>query len=61
MVEKWIAKMHMKKGALHRAMGVPMDKKLRSNAVAKLAKGKGVNVQRARLAQTFKKMNRRSY
>jgi len=55
----WIASAIKKPGALHRAMGVPMNKKLRAGAVAKLAKGKGITGQRARLAQTLRKLPRR--
>jgi len=36
-----------------------MNKKLRAGAVAKLAKGKGITGQRARLAQTLRKLPRR--
>ena len=28
MVDKWIQKIHLKKGTLHRQLGIPLDKKI---------------------------------
>ena len=39
----WIAKMHMKKGALHKQMGVPADKKIPGKKLEKAA-SKAVNL-----------------
>jgi hypothetical protein len=54
----WIAKMHMKKGALHKEMGVAEGKKIPAKKLAKAA-GKGGKLgKRARLAETLKKMHK---
>lgn len=51
--EKWIQKMHMKKGALHKDLGVPADKKIPEKKLAKAAKAGGKLGKRARLAETL--------
>ncbi len=51
--KKWIQGMDMKKGALHKEMGVPMDKKIPKKKLAKAAKAGGVLGKRARLAETL--------
>ena len=53
--KKWIPK-DLKKGALHRDLGVPLDKPIPPGRVAEAAKGGGKTAQRARLALTFAKM-----
>ena len=55
--KKWIQAMDMKKGALHREMGVPMGKPIPPAKLAAAAKKPGVMGKRARLAQTLKKMH----
>lgn len=55
--QKWIQKMHMKKGALHEEMGVPKGKKIPSKKLAAAAKKGGKLGKRARLAETLKKMH----
>jgi len=55
--EKWIAGAIKKKGALHKQMGVPQGKKIPAGKLAKAAKSGGKLGQRARLAQTLKKMH----
>lgn len=55
--EKWIQKMHMKKGALHKELGVPEGKKIPAKKLAAAAKEPGVEGKRARLAKTLKKMH----
>lgn len=55
--EKWIQKMHMKKGALHKEMGVPAGKKIPAKKLAAAAKKGGKLGKRARLAETLKKMH----
>ena len=47
----WIAGMHMKKGALHRELGVPQGQKIPKKKLAKAAKAKGELGYRARLAE----------
>jgi hypothetical protein len=56
MAEKWIQKAIKKPGALHKEMGVPMGKKIPAKKLAAAAKKPGKLGQRARLAQTLKKM-----
>jgi hypothetical protein len=58
MAEKWIQKAIKKPGALHKQMGVPADKKIPVAALAKAAKAPGKLGQRARLAQTLKKLGK---
>lgn len=54
--EKWIQGAIKKPGALHKQMGVPEGKKIPAGKLAKAAKTGGKLGQRARLAQTLKKM-----
>lgn len=54
MAEKWIQKAVKKPGALHKALGVPADKKIPAKKLEAAAKKPGVTGQRARLAKTLK-------
>lgn len=54
MAERWIQKAIKKPGALHKALGVPADKKIPAKALNKAAKASGKLGQRARLAKTLK-------
>lgn len=54
MAKKWIQAMHMKKGALHKELRVPMGKKIPAAKLKSAAKKKGVEGKRARLAATLK-------
>lgn len=54
MAEKWIQKAIKKPGALHKELGVPMDKKIPAKKLAAAAKKGGKEGKRARLAQTLK-------
>jgi hypothetical protein len=54
--KNWIAGAIKKPGALHKQMGVPEDKKIPAGKLAKAAKSGGKLGQRARLAETLKKM-----
>ena len=47
----WIGKIGMKKGALHREMGIPEGQKIPKKKLAKAAKAKGELGYRARLAE----------
>ena len=58
MAEKWIQKAHIKKGALHKEMGIPEGKKIPAKKLAAAAKKPGVEGKRARLVETFKKMKK---
>ncbi len=59
MVKKWIKKMHMKKGALHKELGVPEGKKIPEAKLKAAAKKSGVEGKRARLAETLKKLRKK--
>ena len=54
MAEKWIQKAIKKPGALHRALDVPMGKKIPASKLNKAAKAPGKLGQRARLAKTLR-------
>ena len=56
MAEKWIANAIKKPGALRAALGVKGDKPIPAKTLVKAAKAPGKMGQRARLAQTLKKM-----
>lgn len=56
MAEKWIQNAIKKPGALRSELGVKEGKKIPSKTLAKAAKAPGKLGQRARLAQTLKKM-----
>jgi hypothetical protein len=58
MANKWIQGMHMKKGALHKELHVPMGKKISKAKLEKAAKYKGVEGKRARLAETLEGMHK---
>lgn len=58
MAEKWIQKMHMKKGALHKELGIKEGKKIPDKKLASAAKKPGVEGKRARLAETLKKLHK---
>ena len=52
----WIAGAVKKPGALRKELGVTGDKKIPAKRLASAAKQPGLLGQRARLAETFKKM-----
>jgi hypothetical protein len=54
---KFIQNMNLKKGALHKELKVPMDKKIPAKKLDAAAKKGGKLGQRARLAKTLKKMH----
>jgi hypothetical protein len=56
MAEKWIQKAIKKPGALRSALGVKAGKTIPAKKLAAAAKAPGKLGQRARLAQTLKKM-----
>lgn len=59
MSEKWIQKIGMKKGALHKELKVPEDKKIPKKKLEKAAKAPGKEGKRARLAMTLEKLHRK--
>lgn len=54
--KKWIQEAIKKPGALKKSMGVKEDEKIPAKKLAKAAKVPGKMGQRARLAETLKKM-----
>lgn len=53
--KKWIQAMHMKKGALHKEMGIPEGKKIPEKKLDKAAKSDNPKLaKRARLAKTLR-------
>jgi hypothetical protein len=56
MATKWIQEAIKKPGALRKELGVKEGKTIPSKTLAKAAKAPGKLGQRARLAQTLKKM-----
>ena len=56
--KKWIQKMHLKKGALRKELGVPEGKKIPAKKLNAAAKKKGLEGRRARLAKIFKGMKK---
>jgi hypothetical protein len=59
MAEKWIQKAIKKPGALHKELKVPAGKKIPAKKLAVAAKKPGKEGQRARLAETLKKMHKK--
>lgn len=56
--EKWIQKMHMKKGALHESLHVKEGKKIPESKLKKAEHSKNPTTRkRAVLAETLKKMH----
>ena len=58
MAEKWIQKAIKKPGALRKEMGVKAGEKIPAKALAAAAKKPGKTGQRARLAQTLRKLGK---
>ena len=58
MAEKWIQKAISKPGALRKTLGVKKGEKIPEKKLAAAAKKSGVTGQRARLAQTLKKLGK---
>jgi len=58
MAEKWIQKAIKKPGALRKSLGVKEGEKISAGKLAEAAKKPGKMGQRARLAQTLKKLGK---
>lgn len=56
--DKWIAGAIKKPGQLHRDLGVPQGEKIPAGKIAAAAKGSGKVAQRARFAETLKKLRK---
>lgn len=59
MSEKFIQKAIKKPGALHKSLGVPMGKKIPEKKIKEAEKKPGKLGQRARFAETLKKMRKK--
>lgn len=60
MAEKWIQKMGMKKGKLHRELGVPEGEKIPAKKMARAAKSKSPTIRKeVSLAKTLGKMRKK--
>lgn len=58
--DKWIGKMHMKKGALHKELHVPEGKKIPAAKLAKAEHSKNpLERKRASLAKTLKGLHKK--
>lgn len=57
MAKHFIQGMHMKKGALHKELGVPQGKKIPEGKLNAAADKGGLEGKRARLAKLLKKMH----
>jgi len=56
----WISKMHMKKGALHKELGVPEGKKIPKKKLKKAEKSENPTLRkRAFLAETLGKLRKK--
>ena len=53
--KKWIQKMHMKKGALHKELGVAEGKKIPAKKLNRAAKAGGKLGKRARLPRLWRR------
>jgi hypothetical protein len=59
MAEKFIQKMHLKKGALHKDLHVPLDKKIPAKKLEKATHSSNPTIKkRAVMAENFKKMRK---
>jgi len=58
MAKKWIQEAIKKPGALRKTLGVKEGEKIPAKKLAEAAKKKGKTGQRARLAQTLRKMKK---
>jgi hypothetical protein len=57
--KKWIQKMHMKKGALHKELGVPKGKKIPIKKLEKATRSNNpLEAKRANLAKTLRGMRK---
>jgi hypothetical protein len=56
--EKWIQKAIKKPGALHKELGIKEGKKIPAKKLMAAAKKPGKEGQRARLAETLKKLHK---
>ena len=58
MADKWIQKAGLKKGALHRALGIPEGSKIPYGRLVAAARKKGKLGRMARLAMTLGKLKK---
>ncbi len=58
MAKKWMQGMNLQKGALHKQLGIPAGSKIPLYKLRSASKKGGKLGRRARLALTFRKVNR---
>jgi|TARA_R110000824_G_scaffold60572_16_gene161866 hypothetical protein len=58
--KNWIQKAIKKPGSLRKSLGIKKGETIPVSTLTKLAKGKGLNARRARLALTLKKIKGRA-
>lgn len=56
--KKWIQKLHLKKGALHRQLGIPVGERIPDSTLREAAKAGGKLSKRAQLALNLRKKKR---
>lgn len=56
--KNWIAESHIKKGGLHRSLGVAQGKKIPKSKIRAAAKKGGKVGKQARLAETFSRIRK---
>lgn len=59
MTEKWIQAAHIKKGALHKQLGVPEGKKIPEKKLKAAEKKGGLEGKRAHLAENLKRLHKK--
>ncbi len=59
MAKKWIQGMDMKKGALHKELGIPQGQKIPSAKLNAAAKKTGLEGMRARVAKRLKQLSKK--
>ena len=57
-MSKWIQKANIKKGALHKELGVKEDERIPQKKLKKAAEAKGKEGRRARLALELERFNK---
>lgn len=59
MSEKWIQNIEMKKGALHKELGIALDKKIPQKKLQAAEKKPGIEGKRAHLAETLESFHKK--
>jgi len=59
MSRKWIRGAHLRRGALHRMLGIPLDRRIPQRVLEKAARAPGLLGRRARAALNLRRLRRR--